>query len=42
MDAQLGTILTHVNSDPDLHNNTIIVFTSDHGYHLSERKGITI
>eukprot|EP00045_Choanoeca_perplexa_P013857 m.159037 g.159037 ORF g.159037 m.159037 type:complete len:844 (-) comp16479_c0_seq6:3-2534(-) len=36
MDAQVGRIVRHVLENPDLVNNTIIVFTSDHGYHLSE------
>eukprot|EP00045_Choanoeca_perplexa_P013855 m.159005 g.159005 ORF g.159005 m.159005 type:complete len:843 (-) comp16479_c0_seq2:3-2531(-) len=36
MDSQLGRVLKHVKNDPTLVNNTIIVFTSDHGYHLSE------
>ena len=38
MDAQVGRIVDHVLDNPALRNNTIIVFTSDHGYHLSERK----
>jgi arylsulfatase A-like enzyme len=37
MDSQLGRVLDHVKNDATLVNNTIIVFTSDHGYHLSER-----
>eukprot|EP00730_Choanoeca_flexa_P007564 TRINITY_DN12349_c2_g1_i4.p1 TRINITY_DN12349_c2_g1~~TRINITY_DN12349_c2_g1_i4.p1 ORF type:complete len:890 (+),score=164.54 TRINITY_DN12349_c2_g1_i4:318-2987(+) len=36
MDAQIGRLLDYIRSSPDLSNNTIVVFTSDHGYHLSE------
>ena len=35
MDAQLGRIIDHIEAS-GLDKNTIIVFTSDHGYHLGE------
>ena len=35
MDAQVGRILDHLEYN-GLDKNTIIVFTSDHGYHLGE------
>ncbi|MBJ76703.1 MAG: iduronate-2-sulfatase [Planctomycetes bacterium] len=37
MDAQVGRILA-VLDDMDLRDNTIVVFTSDHGYHLGEHE----
>ena len=35
MDAQVGKILTSL-KDEGLEDNTIVIFTSDHGYHLGE------
>lgn len=35
MDAQLGVVLDHLEQS-GLADNTIVVFTSDHGYHLGE------
>ena len=35
MDAQIGRVLD-VLEDEGLEKNTIIVFTSDHGWHLGE------
>ena len=35
MDAQVGKVLTAL-SDTGLDDNTIVIFTSDHGYHLGE------
>ena len=37
VDLQVGRILDAVDSDPQLKQNTIIVFTSDHGYHFGEK-----
>ncbi len=37
VDHQLGRILDAIDSDPKLRDNTIIVFTSDHGVHLGEK-----
>lgn len=37
VDYQLGRILDAIDSDPELRDNTIIVFTSDHGVHLGEK-----
>ena len=36
MDAQIGKVLTKL-EETGLDKNTIIVFTSDHGYHLGEK-----
>ncbi|MEE4115359.1 MAG: sulfatase [Marinilabiliaceae bacterium] len=35
MDAQVGKVLTHL-EDEGLEEKTIVVFTSDHGFHLGE------
>ena len=35
MDAQIGRVLDKL-KETGLDKNTIIVFTSDHGYHLEE------
>ncbi|MCA9154301.1 MAG: sulfatase-like hydrolase/transferase, partial [Planctomycetales bacterium] len=35
MDAQVGKVLTALR-DAGLEDNTIVIFTSDHGYHLGE------
>lgn len=37
LDRQVGRILDAIDSDPQLKANTIIVFTSDHGYHFGEK-----
>src|SRR5690606_21290314 len=37
MDAQLGKILTTL-KDEGLEDNTIVIFTSDHGFHLGEHQ----
>lgn len=37
MDVQLGKILKAL-KDEGLENNTIVIFTSDHGYHLGEHQ----
>lgn len=37
VDYQLGRILDAIDSDPKLRDNTIIVFTSDHGVHIGEK-----
>lgn len=39
VDAQVGRVLDAVESS-GLWNNTIVVFTSDHGYHLGEHGGM--
>ncbi|MFT7588650.1 MAG: arylsulfatase A-like enzyme, partial [Limisphaerales bacterium] len=38
VDAQLGRIITYLESKPDLLANTIIVVISDHGYAMGEKK----
>ena len=35
-DAQVGEILTHLDNS-DYANTTIVIFTSDHGYHIGEK-----
>ena len=35
MDAQVGKVLRKLD-EQGLRNNTIVIFTSDHGYHLGE------
>lgn len=37
VDYQVGRILDAIDADPNLRENTIIVFTSDHGVHLGEK-----
>ncbi|MBC8045708.1 MAG: sulfatase-like hydrolase/transferase [Fimbriimonadaceae bacterium] len=41
IDAQIGRLLDAVEEHPEVFNNTIIVFMSDHGYSLGEKKHYT-
>ncbi len=38
VDVQLGKILDALDADPSLARNTIVVLTSDHGFHLGEKQ----
>ncbi|MBC8172811.1 MAG: sulfatase-like hydrolase/transferase [Chitinophagales bacterium] len=38
VDAQIGRVMETLNDHPDLKENTIIVFMSDHGYSLGEKR----
>ncbi len=37
-DEQIGRVISALESYPDIYNNTIIVYTSDHGFSLGEKK----
>ncbi|WP_345725648.1 sulfatase-like hydrolase/transferase [Qipengyuania proteolytica] len=37
IDVQIGKIIDALDANPSLRDNTIIVFTSDHGFHLGEK-----
>ena len=37
-DEQIGRVITALEAYPDIYNNTIIVYTSDHGFSLGEKK----
>jgi len=38
IDDQFGRLMTALQENPDIYNNTIIVVTSDHGFSLGEKK----
>lgn len=38
IDDQFGRLLTALQENPEIYNNTIIVITSDHGFSLGEKK----
>lgn len=38
VDAQIGRLFTALKTKPEIFNNTILVFTSDHGYSLGEKE----
>ena len=38
MDAMVGKVLDALNAHPELAANTVVVFTSDHGYSLGEKR----
>ena len=42
VDEQIGKVLDAIenSNDPNIVNNTIIILTSDHGYHLGEKEFI--
>lgn len=37
MDAQVGKVLTALEANPNLNDNTMVVFTSDHGWQMGEK-----
>lgn len=39
-DDVVGQVLNAVESDPSLRNNTIIIFTGDHGFHMGQRENL--
>jgi len=36
-DAQIGRLINYIDANPTLHDNTIIVLISDHGFHLGDK-----